>query len=297
MVIIPFFLSCALFLEIKETGQPIQYIWFNWLNLHDIHLDIGFYIDQLSVWMMMIVTGVGSIIHIYSIGYMHEDEGFFKFFAYLNLFVFFMLLLVMADNYLILFFGWEGVGLCSYLLIGFYYLKNSASTAGNKAFIVNRIGDFGFSLAMFLIVIHFKTLDFPKVFEAAKALPVADAAAGGVGPRPGAGQAPRPPGVAAPLTPVFPHAQPVAWKPRGDLPSTSPAATRKYLSKKSLRIGNHHVAQNCPSRANDLFRAITRLYRAQPVSYTHLRAHETVLDLVCRLLLEKKKQTYHIRQY
>ena len=110
--------------------------------------------------MLLVVTGVGSLIHIYSIGYMAHEGGYYRFFAYLNLFMFFMLMLVLAQNYLLLFVGWEGVGLCSYLLIGFYFAKKFATNAGNKAFIVNRIGDFGFSLAMFLIVRQFGSLDF-----------------------------------------------------------------------------------------------------------------------------------------
>ena len=120
----------------------------------------------------MIVTGIGSLIHIYATGYMAHEEGYYRFFAYLNLFMFFMLTLVLAGNYLLLFVGWEGVGLCSYLLIGFYFVKKSATDAGNKAFIVNRIGDFGFSLAMFLIVVNFGTLDFRRVFAAAPGKPV-----------------------------------------------------------------------------------------------------------------------------
>ena len=114
--------------------------------------------------MLMIVTGIGSLIHIYATGYMAHEEGYYRFFAYLNLFMFFMLTWCWRANYLMLFVGWEGVGLCSYLLIGFYFVKKSATTAGNKAFIVNRIGDFGFSLAMFLIVVNFGTLDFAQVF-------------------------------------------------------------------------------------------------------------------------------------
>jgi len=121
--------------------------------------------------MLMVVTGIGSLIHIYSTGYMAHEEGYYRFFAYLNLFMFFMLNLVLGANYLILFVGWEGVGLCSYLLIGFYFVKKSATTAGNKAFIVNRIGDFGFSLAMFLIVVNFGTLNFSQVFSAAPGKP------------------------------------------------------------------------------------------------------------------------------
>ncbi len=110
--------------------------------------------------MLLVVTGVGLLIHIYSIGYMAHEGGYYRFFAYLNLFMFFMLILVLAANFLLLFVGWEGVGLCSYLLIGFYFLKKCATDAGNKAFIVNRIGDFGFSLAIFLIFVNFGSLDF-----------------------------------------------------------------------------------------------------------------------------------------
>ena len=117
--------------------------------------------------MLLVVTGVGLLIHIYSIGYMAHEGGYYRFFAYMNLFMFFMLVLVLAANYLVLFVGWEGVGLCSYLLIGFYFIKKFATNAGNKAFIVNRIGDFGFSLAMFLIFVNFGSLDFGSVFHQA----------------------------------------------------------------------------------------------------------------------------------
>jgi len=163
IVVIPFFLSVSLFLQIKETGQPIQYVWFNWITLNEITLNIGFYIDQLSVWMMMIITGIGSIIHIYSIGYMHDDEGFYKFFAYLNLFIFSMLTLIMGSSYLIMFFGWEGVGLCSYLLIGFWFKNKEYGYAARKAFVMNRIGDLGFLLGMFVIWNQFKSLDFVQI--------------------------------------------------------------------------------------------------------------------------------------
>ncbi len=123
--------------------------------------------------MLLVVTGVGSLIHIYATGYMSHEGGYYRFFAYLNLFMFFMLTLVLAANYLVLFVGWEGVGLCSYLLVGFYFLRKSATNAGMKAFIVNRIGDFGFSLAMFLIVINFGSLDFGKVLPQAAGKPEA----------------------------------------------------------------------------------------------------------------------------
>ena len=133
--------------------------------------DFAFSLDQLTLVMLLIVTGVGFLIHIYSIGYMAHEEGFWRFFAYLNLFMFFMLTLVLAENFLFVFVGWEGVGLASYLLIGFYFAKNSAANAGKKAFVVNRIGDFGFLLAMFLTIAHFGTLSFDKVFAQIAAHP------------------------------------------------------------------------------------------------------------------------------
>ena len=114
--------------------------------------------------MLLVVTGVGLLIHIYSVGYMHGESGFTRFFTYMNLFMVSMLLLVMGNNYAVLFIGWEGVGLCSYLLIGYYYDKVSAAKAASKAFVVNRIGDAGFLLAIFLVFVNFKTLDYTKVF-------------------------------------------------------------------------------------------------------------------------------------
>src|SRR5229473_2372740 len=146
--------------------------YFTWIQSGFLEIGVDFAVDRLTAVMLMVVTGVGLLIHIYSIGYMSHEGGYYRFFAYLNLFMFFMLVLVLAQNFLLLFVGWEGVGLCSYLLIGFYFLEQYATTAGNKAFIVNRIGDFGFSLAVFLIVKHFNTLDFTKVFDAAKSMPV-----------------------------------------------------------------------------------------------------------------------------
>ncbi|MGP0020690.1 MAG: NADH-quinone oxidoreductase subunit L [Candidatus Sulfotelmatobacter sp.] len=126
--------------------------------------DFALYLDQLSLIMLLVVTGVGFLIHIYSVGYMWDDPSYYRFFAYLNLFMFFMLTLVLANNYLVMFIGWEGVGLASYLLIGFWFTKDSAASAGKKAFIVNRIGDFGFLIALFLIIQHFGSLDFTRVF-------------------------------------------------------------------------------------------------------------------------------------
>ncbi len=145
--------------------------YFTWIQSGALEIGVDFAVDRLTAVMLMVVTGVGLLIHIYSIGYMSHEGGYYRFFSYLNLFMFFMLVLVLAQNFLLLFVGWEGVGLCSYLLIGFYFLERYATTAGNKAFIVNRIGDFGFSLAVFLIVKNFNTLDFTKVFDAAKGMP------------------------------------------------------------------------------------------------------------------------------
>jgi NADH-quinone oxidoreductase subunit L len=151
--------------------------YYTWIQSGTLNIGIDFAVDRLTAIMLMVVTGVGLLIHIYAAGYMDHEGGYYRFFAYFNLFMFFMLVLVLAQNYLLLFVGWEGVGLCSYLLIGFYFTEQYATTAGNKAFIVNRIGDFGFSLAVFLIVRQFGTLDFSKVFDAAKGLP-AEASAG-----------------------------------------------------------------------------------------------------------------------
>src|ERR1022692_1574915 len=138
--------------------------YFTWIQSGSLNVGFDFTVDRLTAIMLLVVTGVGSLIHIYSIGYMAHEGGYYRFFAYMNLFMFFMLTLVLAANYLVMFVGWEGVGLCSYLLIGFYFDKKFATDAGNKAFIVNRIGDFGFSLAMFLIVVNFGSLDFGTVF-------------------------------------------------------------------------------------------------------------------------------------
>ncbi|HVP45807.1 MAG TPA: NADH-quinone oxidoreductase subunit L [Bryobacteraceae bacterium] len=152
---------------------PISEHYFDWIVAGGFRVGCDFAVDRLTAVMLLVVTGVGSLIHIYSIGYMAHDEGYARFFAYLNLFMFFMLTLVLAANYLVMFVGWEGVGLCSYLLIGFWFHKKSATNAGNKAFIVNRIGDYGFSLAMLMIVVTFGTLDFGAVFAAAASKPEA----------------------------------------------------------------------------------------------------------------------------
>jgi NADH-quinone oxidoreductase subunit L len=140
----------------------------HWIRSGNFSVDFAFYLDQLSLIMLLVVTGVGFLIHIYSVGYMADDPGYYRFFSYLNLFMFFMLTLVLANNYLVMFIGWEGVGLASYLLIGFWFTKDSAASAGKKAFIVNRIGDFGFLIGLFLIIQHFHSLNFTQVFEQVK---------------------------------------------------------------------------------------------------------------------------------
>jgi NADH-quinone oxidoreductase subunit L len=134
-----------------------------WISIGTLHIDFGFVLDQLSLVMLLVVTGVGFLIHVYSIGYMRDDEGYARYFSFLNLFLFFMTLLVLAGNALLMFVGWEGVGLASYLLIGFYFQKKSAADAGKKAFIVNRIGDFGFLIGMFLLLANFGTLTFTEI--------------------------------------------------------------------------------------------------------------------------------------
>src|SRR5437588_5400214 len=151
-------------LSTPEQQLPILRDYFTWIQAGRFQAQFGFMLDHLSGLMILIVTGVGFLIHVYSIGYMSHDEGFYRYFAYLNLFVFFMLTLVLANNYLLMFVGWEGVGLCSYLLIGFWFTRKSAVDAGKKAFIVNRVGDFGFIVAIMLIYWTFERLDFAGVF-------------------------------------------------------------------------------------------------------------------------------------
>ncbi len=145
---------------------------FTWIQTGFLQIGCDLFVDRLTAVMLMVVTGVGLLIHIYSIGYMGEESGYYRFFSYFNLFMFFMLLLVLSANLLLMFVGWEGVGLCSYLLVGYYFPEKFATDAANKAFIVNRIGDFGFSLGIFLTVVVFKTLDFGRIAAAASTMPV-----------------------------------------------------------------------------------------------------------------------------
>jgi len=152
-------------LRFSSLALPYQESLAPWIRAGSFSADFAFYLDQLSLVMLLVVTGVGFLIHIYSVGYMWEDPSYYRFFAYLNLFMFFMLTLILANNYLLMFIGWEGVGLASYLLIGFWFTKDSAASAGKKAFIVNRIGDFGFLIALFLLIKHFGSLNFDQVFQ------------------------------------------------------------------------------------------------------------------------------------
>jgi NADH-quinone oxidoreductase subunit L len=176
---ISFIIACVMFFQMlgsaPESRTHVVHL-FRWIAAGSLQVSFAYQVDQLSILMMLIVTGVGFLIHVYSIGYMHGDPGFWRFFAYLNLFIFAMLNLVMADNFLLLFLGWEGVGLCSYLLIGFWYdrkfEKGTTGDAAKKAFIVNRIGDFGFLIGMFLIFTTFGTLNFQNVFAQASVYPI-----------------------------------------------------------------------------------------------------------------------------
>src|SRR5687767_12499174 len=150
-----------------EVHEPMVESYWSWMPAGSLQVAAAFQLDQLSMLMTLIITGVGFLIHVFSVGYMHEDAGYARYFAYLNLFVFFMLVLVLGANYPMMFVGWEGVGLCSYLLIGFWFKDREKADAGKKAFIVNRIGDFGFLVAMFLLFSNLGTLDFVEVFAAA----------------------------------------------------------------------------------------------------------------------------------
>lgn len=170
-VLLSFGVSTGIFLELNHSGAVSAHrSLFNWIETGSLSVPFAFQIDHLSALMLLIVTGVGFLIHIYSVGYMHEDKGYAKFFSYLNLFVFFMLLLVLGSNFVVMFIGWEGVGLCSYLLIGFWFKNPSYAGAAKKAFVMNRIGDLGFLIAIFLIFRVFGSLEFTEVFTRAETM-------------------------------------------------------------------------------------------------------------------------------
>ena len=174
MILLSFVLSVIVFLNIRHSAGSLLINLFPWIHIGPLNIPFAFLIDPLSSLMLLIVTGVGFIIHVYSVGYMKEDPGFNRFFAFMNLFVFSMLLLVMGANYPIMFIGWEGVGLCSYLLIGFWFKNHEFNNAAKKAFIMNRIGDLGFLMGMFLIFTTFHSLNFLDVFEQAKGMAFGD---------------------------------------------------------------------------------------------------------------------------
>jgi len=174
-VLASFAISLGVFFELNasETKSFVIPI-FDWINAGSVKIPFSFLIDPLSALMLLIITGIGFLIHLYSAGYMHHDAGFGKFFAYLNLFIFFMLLLVLGSNYVVMFIGWEGVGLCSYLLIGFWFTNPSYASAAKKAFIMNRIGDLGFLIAVFLIFTTFNSVEFASVFPQAASMASGD---------------------------------------------------------------------------------------------------------------------------
>lgn len=169
-ILLSVFFSIMVFIDVKSNGPQTVHL-FNWIHAGNFTSDFAFLFDPLSCIFLLIITGVGFLIHVYSVGYMHHDPAFSRFFAYLNLFVFFMLLLVMADNYLLMFVGWEGVGLCSYLLIGFWFKNHEYNQAANKAFIMNRVGDLGFILGIVLIFLTFGSIKYSEVFDTAGSFP------------------------------------------------------------------------------------------------------------------------------
>lgn len=170
-VFLSLLLTLVIFFQLKVHPEGITVKLFDWIFAGKFSAPFAFLIDPLSCWFMLIITGVGFLIHVYSIGYMYDDSAFARFFAQMNLFVFFMLLLVMGDNYLTMFIGWEGVGLCSYLLIGFWFKNHEFNKAANKAFIMNRIGDLGFLLGIILIYTTFGSIRYSDVFDMANSFP------------------------------------------------------------------------------------------------------------------------------
>jgi NADH-quinone oxidoreductase subunit L len=165
LVAISWIISMVVLVNVLTTGEPYHVVLYEWIGSGDFHVEIAFFVDALTAMLLLVVSSVGLLVHVYSIGYMNGDRGLWRFFAYLNLFMFSMLLLILGDNFLMLYVGWEAVGLCSYLLIGYWYKKPSAAGAAKKAFVVNRIGDFGFGLGIMAIWTALGTLQFEEVFE------------------------------------------------------------------------------------------------------------------------------------
>lgn len=165
-VLVSFIISLFYFVQILSTATPVNVHLFEWVALNDFSINLDLTLDQLSLLWLVFLTGIGSLIHIYSIGYMHDDENIGRYFSYLNLFIFFMIILVTGSNLLVMFIGWEGVGLCSYLLIGFWYKNHKFNDAAKKAFIMNRVGDLGFLVGIFTLAYLFKTVDFETIKQA-----------------------------------------------------------------------------------------------------------------------------------
>jgi NADH-quinone oxidoreductase subunit L len=174
MVAASFFIALSIFFQLD---QAVEVKLFSIINLPDLTLNAKLLADNLSIWMTLIITGIGSLIHLFSMGYMSHDEGYRKFFTYLNLFIFSMLILVLGSNYFMLFFGWEGVGICSYLLIGFHYADEQKGflngMAARKAFIMNRVGDLGLLIGLFLLLMQFGTLEYSEIAAVVTELPCA----------------------------------------------------------------------------------------------------------------------------
>jgi len=176
-VTLSFCLGVYGFFNLPEGNKELHELAFNWFSAGNLHVDMGFSFDRLSGTLVLVITGVGLLIHIYSVGYIDEDPGYWRYFAYLNLFVAAMLTLVLGDNLVAMFVGWEGVGLCSYLLIGFWFTDEEKAYAGRKAFIVNRIGDFGFLIGIFILFNRLGTVSFAQINTAALPLDIASLAA------------------------------------------------------------------------------------------------------------------------
>ena len=165
-VMVSFLMSIYFFTQLQQSGKPFEFALFDWISVHNFKINFGILLDQLSLLWLLFVTGIGSLIHLYSISYMQDDENMHTFFAYLNLFIFFMITLVIGNNLLVMFIGWEGVGLCSYLLIGFWYKNQSYNDAAKKAFIMNRIGDLGYLIGIFIIGTLFSSLNYMEIKQA-----------------------------------------------------------------------------------------------------------------------------------
>src|SRR5579859_4140876 len=175
-VILPFCIGLYAFANLSEGTERFHELAFNWFAAGKLHVDMGFTLDRLSGTLVLVITGVGTLIHFYSVGYIDEDPGYWRYFSYLNLFVAAMLTLVLGDNLVAMFVGWEGGGLCSYLLIGFWFTDEEKAYAGRKAFIVNRIGDFGFLIGIFILVGAIGAVDFDTISRTPLSLQVASLA-------------------------------------------------------------------------------------------------------------------------